>query len=61
MIFVLCIFMYTRLDDHPLSPENTEIEYPRDNDDQDEQNDEFEPDNTDDLVDDEFLTAELTQ
>jgi hypothetical protein len=53
--------MYNNIDNHPLSPENTEIDYPRDNDDQDKQNDDFEPDNIDDMVDDDFLQAELSK
>lgn len=59
MIFVLCIFMYTSLYDHPLSPENTEIDFVQD---QDEDNqDDFESDNTDEKVDDDFLLDELAQ
>lgn len=51
--------MYTQLADHPLSPENTEIDFVQD---QDEDNqDDFESDNTDEKVDDDFLLEELAQ
>lgn len=50
--------MYTKLADHPLSPENTEIEYPQEADDD---QDDFESDNIDELVDDDFLLDELAQ